>query len=147
MLIKSNEPIQHVYFHETGYSSVVAGTNGSAVELGMIGREGIVGLPVVLDCDRVPFDIFIQLAGHGFRIATAPFLEAIAQRPALKSHLLQHSQAFNVQVASTAYVNAEHTLEMRLARWLLMCHDRVDGESWRITHEFLSIVLGVAELA
>jgi len=143
VLIEANEPIRHVYFHESGYSSVVAGPQGNAAEVGMIGREGVVGLAVVLDSDRMPFDTFIQLAGYGLRIATAAFLDAIAQRPTLKTRLLQHAHVFNVQVGSTAYVNAEHTLEMRLARWLLMCHDRVEGNEFAITHEFLSTMLGV----
>jgi CRP-like cAMP-binding protein len=76
-------------------------------------------------------------------VETARFQEAMAASPSVTQRMLRYSHAYSVQIASTAFANAEHTLEMRLARWLLMCHDRADGDEFAITHEFLSIMLGV----
>ena len=143
VLIEPNQPIEHVYFPQTGYTSIVTVDHGSGVELGLIGREGLVGVPVVLGVRTAPFRYFVQHAGEALRIATADLEEVIDERPSLHRVLLRYAQALNVQTSGTAFANAEHTLEMRLARWLLMCHDRVDGDDIPITHEFMSMMLAV----
>jgi CRP-like cAMP-binding protein len=143
VIAKPNTPIEHLYFPESGFASLTTNGNGTKIEIGMIGREGVTGVPVALGTDRMPFECFIQLAGSGLRIATHQMEQAIADRPSLHRRLLRYAQAFNVQTAATAFANAEHTVEMRLARWVLMCHDRVDGDEFAITHEFLSMMLGV----
>ncbi len=142
-LIESNKPIEHVYFPESGYSSIVTNGGGSKVELGLIGREGMVGVPVALGVHRTPFEFLIQHPGHGLRLATHRLEELIDERPSLHRFLLRYAQALNIQTSGTAFANANHTLEMRLARWLLMCHDRIDGDDIQITHEFMSMMLGV----
>jgi CRP-like cAMP-binding protein len=85
----------------------------------------------------------VQTSGEALRIASTDLWELVETRPNLHVHLLRFVQAFTVQVAQTALSNGSYTLEERLARWLLMCHDRVDGDVLTTTHEFLSIMLGV----
>ena len=143
VLIEPHQPIAHVYFPESGYSSIVTNGEGTKIELGLIGREGLVGVPVVLGVSRTPFQFFMQNPGAGLRMSTPDLEEVIDERPSLHRLLLRYAQALNVQTSSTAFANANHTLEMRLARWLLMCHDRVDGDDIEITHEFMAMMLGV----
>jgi CRP-like cAMP-binding protein len=144
VLIESNQPIEHVYFPETGYTSIIATVgSSSSIEVGLIGREGLVGVPVVLGVRSTPFQYFVQHAGEVLRMATPHLESVIDDRPSLHRVLLRYAQALSVQTSGTAFTNAEHTLETRLARWLLMCHDRVDGNDIPITHEFMSMMLGV----
>jgi CRP-like cAMP-binding protein len=143
-LIEPNTPIQHVYFPDAGIASVVASTpQGRRIEVGIIGREGLTGLPVLLGTDRTPHACFVQTPGAGWRIQVDDLRRALAASAALHQHLLRFVQAFMVQMGQTALANACHVLEQRLARWLLMCHDRVDGDELATTHEFLSLMLGV----
>ncbi len=143
MLIEPNQPIEHVYFMEVGYTSVCTNSHGSKIELGIIGREGMVGVPVVPGVRTTPFEFFIQHAGRGLRMPTHHLEEVMDERPSLHRRLLRYAQAVNVQTSGTAFANAEHTVEARLARWLLMCHDRLDGDDIQITHDFLAMMLGV----
>jgi CRP-like cAMP-binding protein len=143
VLIEPNQPIAHVYFPERGYTSITTNTNGSKIEVGLIGREGMVGIPIALGVRATPFEFFVQHAGDGLRMAAHHLEEVIDERPSLHRVLLRYAQALNVQTAGTAFANAEHTVETRLARWLLMCHDRVEGDDIAITHDFLSMMLGV----
>jgi CRP-like cAMP-binding protein len=131
MLIEPNQPIAHVYFPEHGYTSITTSTNGSKIEIGLIGREGMVGVPIALGVRASPFEYFIQHAGDGLRMASHHLEEVIDERPSVHRVLLRYAQALNVQTSGTAFANAEHTVETRLARWLLMCHDRVDGDDIR----------------
>jgi CRP-like cAMP-binding protein len=143
VLIEPNQPIEHVYFPEVGYTSIVTNTHGSKIEIGIVGREGMVGVPVALGVRTTPFEFFVQHAGGGLRMPTHLLEEVIDERPSLHRRLLRYAQAMTVQTSGTAFANAEHTVETRLARWLLMCHDRLDGDDISITHEFLSMMLGV----
>jgi CRP-like cAMP-binding protein len=143
-LVGPNTPIEHVYFLEEGIASVMATTpQDRRIEAGIIGREGLSGIPILLGADRTSQECFIQTAGEGLRIGTDDLRRAMAGSPSLHQHLLRFVQAFMVQVGQTALANGSHTLEQRLARWLLMCHDRVDGDDLSTTHEFLSLMLGV----
>jgi CRP-like cAMP-binding protein len=143
VLSEPHQPIEHVYFPETGLASVTSNSGSSSIEIGIIGREGTTGTPIVLGTDRTPFRCFIQMSGHGHRLTTAAFQAALGGQLGLDRRLRLYTQALAVQISATAFTNVEHTLEMRLARWLLMCHDRVDGDDLQVTHEFLSIMLGV----
>jgi CRP-like cAMP-binding protein len=143
-LVEPNTPIEHVYFLVQGIASVVATTlQGRRIEAGIIGREGLTGLPVLLGMDRTPQECFIQTAGEGLRIRSDDLRQAMGASPSLQQHLLGFVQAFMIQMGQTALSNGCHSLEQRLARWLLMCHDRVDGDDLSTTHEFLSLMLGV----
>lgn len=137
-------PLEHVYFPGTGIGSVIAiGTDGQRIEAGLFGRDGMSGLPVVWDDDRSPHEVVMQVPGTGHRLAADALREAMAAEPAIRARFLRYGQAFAVQVTLTALANARHTLPGRLARWLLMCHDRINGDAMELTHEFLSVMLGV----
>src|SRR5690349_4216771 len=138
-LVEPNTPIEHVYFLEAGIASVVATTpQGRRIEAGIVGREGLSGIPALLGLDRTPHECFIQTAGEGVRIGADDLRRAMAVSPSLHQHLLRFVQAFMVQVGQTALASGSCPLEQRSARWLLMCHDRVDGDDLSTTHEFLS---------
>jgi CRP-like cAMP-binding protein len=143
VLIEPNMPIEHIYFPEAGMSSVTNNSSGGKIEVGVIGREGMVGLPVVLGIDQTPYEHFMQIAGHGWRMTARDLEQAMAQSSSLHRQLLRFAQASHVQVSETAFAYASSGVEARLARWLLMCHDRVDGDDIPLTHEFIAIMLGV----
>ena len=143
-LEKPNRRIESVYFPEGGFASVVAiQSNGKETEVGLIGREGMTGLPIVLGDDRSPHATYIQAPGKGRCIAAAELRQATRTSPSLRDSLLKFVQAFSVQTAHTAICNVQSRLDIRLARWLLMAHDRIGEETLPITHEFLSLMLGV----
>jgi CRP-like cAMP-binding protein len=143
-LIEPNTPIEHVYFLDEGIASVVAATpQGRRIEVGIIGREGLTGMPILLGADRTPHECFVQTPGSALRIRADDLRRAMASNPWLYQHLLRFAQAFMIQMGQTALSNGSHVIEQRLARWLLMCHDRVDGDELSTTQEFLSLMLGV----
>ena len=143
-LFRPQQPIDYVTFPEAGLLSLTVSTpQGHKVEIGMIGREGLSGLPVVLSADRSPFECFVQASGEALRLPAGALRQAIEHSRSLHDVLLRYSHAFSIQTAQTAFVNARFALEARLARWLLMSHDRTDGDDLPLTHEFLSMMLGV----
>jgi CRP-like cAMP-binding protein len=140
----SRRPIEYAYFPESGIVSVVTnGDNKRSIEVGLIGRDGMTGLAVVLATDRSPHRTYVQVAGHGWRIRADDLREAIRNSVTLHKRLLQYAHALLVQTSYTAIANGRSKIEERLARWLLMAHDRVDGDTITLTHEFLSVMLGV----
>lgn len=134
-----------MFFPEGGYGSLATeAPEGSKVEAGVIGREGLIGAsPVLLGVDRTPHHIFIQAPGEMLAIDTAALCAAVDQSPSLRKLLLRYTQVLFVEAVQTAFVNATYQSEVRLARWLLMCHDRMDGDELVMTHEFVSLMLGV----
>jgi CRP-like cAMP-binding protein len=141
-LIEAHGTIEHVYFPESGIASMIANTHEGRIEIGMIGREGLVGLPAVLGTDRTPFGYVVQGTGKAQRIATPALRAAIAERPAIGRLLSLYAVALSVQTAQTAYAHASFNMKARLARRILMTQDRVGGETLLLTHEFLSNMLG-----
>jgi CRP-like cAMP-binding protein len=141
---KPNRRIEAIYFPESGIVSVVAvQAKETEVEVGLIGREGMTGLPIVCGDDRTPHSTYVQVAGAGHCIPAADLASALGTSRSLRDLLLKYFQAFAVQTAHTAICNARSRLDQRLARWLLMAHDRVDTDVLPLTHEFLSLMLGV----
>jgi CRP-like cAMP-binding protein len=138
-----NKAIEHVYFIEHGFASVVANGTGRSIEVGIIGCEGMTGLSVVMRTDRSPHETFMQVGGDGQRMPSAKLSQALEESPGLHRHLLRFGHAFMVQTAQTALANGRSKIEERLARWLLMANDRLDGDEVPLTHEFLSVMLGV----
>jgi CRP-like cAMP-binding protein len=135
--------IDHVYFMESGFASVVAnGRDKPSIEVGIIGREGMTGLAVILGNDRAMHDTYIQVAGSALRISANNLREADARSPTLHRAMLRYAQAFLNQTTTTALANGRSKMEERLARWLLMAHDRVGSEELPLTHEFLGLMLG-----
>jgi CRP-like cAMP-binding protein len=139
-----NEPISHVYFPDPSVTSVVAITpQNERLEVGLYGPEGMSGLALVNGADRSPHQTFIQVPGQAIRMEADDFRAALDTSPSLRRLLLLYSQAQSVQIAYTALANGRFTIDERLARWLLMCHDRIDGDAFPITHEFLALMLGI----
>ncbi|MDB4890205.1 MAG: Crp/Fnr family transcriptional regulator [Gemmatimonadetes bacterium] len=152
VLYEPTEAIDFVYFPETAVASMVRRmADGSGVEVGTIGREGVVGGSVALGAVTTPTLCVIQVAGSVQRISTAALRAAVALprddddngNPSLNALMLLYAQALFEQCAQTAACNRLHALEHRCARWILMIHDRVDGDELLLTQEFLSYMLGV----
>jgi CRP-like cAMP-binding protein len=144
LLERPNEPIEHVYFPESGIASVI-GIDGRKrrIEAGPFGREGMSGTPLVMGTDRSPHETAVQIGGTAQRISADDLRRALERSPALNRYLLLYCQAFSVQTTHTAVANAHAALEPRLARWLLMTQDRSDGGDLPLTHAFIALMLGV----
>jgi CRP-like cAMP-binding protein len=143
MMLKAKEPIPHVTFIERGIASGLAGTSDGRFEIGMVGFEGLVGLPVVLGIERSSHSYLVQGAGGGLQITPKDFRAAMGKSSSLQGRFLRYAHTFMVQTAQTAFANAAFTVEARLARWILMTHDRTEGDELLLTHDFLSMMLGV----
>jgi CRP-like cAMP-binding protein len=138
------KPITHVHFIEIGVVSVVAvNAEDHRIEVGVIGNEGMTGVPLVMGDTKAQHSAYMQIPGNGYRIPAGPFAEALRKSPSLQSLMLKSAQAFMIQTAHTALANGRAKLEERLARWLLMAHDRMDTDAVPLTHEFLAVMLGV----
>jgi len=141
---RPNRRIETVYFLDTGIASVVAvQSDGTKAEVGLIGCEGMSGTAVVLGGDQSPHSTYIQVAGEGQRIAASELRKAMDASETLRSSLLKFVQAFMVQTAHTAIANARAHIDRRLARWILMAHDRMHDNRLSLKHEFLALMLGV----
>ena len=144
VLHAAGEPIAAVYFPESGYASMLAYLeDGDAAEVGLVGREGMVGLPVLLGADRDDLEAMVQSPGTALRMDAAAFREELESIPAFRALLLRYALVHHGQVARTAACNGRHHTDQRLARWLLMAHDRARADEFPMTHEFLSMMLGV----
>jgi CRP-like cAMP-binding protein len=144
VLVEPDAPIRDVYFPREGVGSMVAvEQEGGPIEVGTVGRDGFVGLPVLLGADAMPYRVFVQIEGHAWRLSADAFRQITDERPAVRRLLLRYAQYFADQLAQSVACNRLHTLDERCARWLLMTHDRVDGDAFELTHEFLSLMLGV----
>ena len=143
VLIAANQPIEHVWFPEGGVASVVATMDDEGLtEVGIFGRDGFAGTPLLLGADTSPHETFMQVDGHtGLRIDASRFLAAVDQSATLRTALLRYVQTFITQTAHSAVSNAHQRIEARLARWLLMCHDRNDSDDIALTHEFMAMMI------
>lgn len=143
-LYRANKPIEFIYFIETGVGSLVnTMKNGDAAEVGTIGNEGLVGLPIVLGDNRAPTNVYVQVPGSGLRIRASLFEKELAQSKSMRTVMLHYSHAFFNQVAQSAACNHYHSLQQRCCRWLLMTHDRMQSDDFLLTQEFLAMMLGV----
>jgi CRP-like cAMP-binding protein len=143
-LVHPDRAIAAVYFVESGWVSLVATlADGTQAEVGLVGREGMVGLPLVLGIDTAFEEAFVQANGTALQMEASAFRRALAEFPALQTLLFRYTLAMHAQTTQTAACNGRHALEQRLARWLLMAHDRADGDDLPITQEFLALMLCV----
>jgi len=141
---RPHEVMEHTYFIESGLVSMIAKTSQDRqVEIAVVGREGMIGTMIVLGADRSPDGGLVQVPGMALRITTADLSNAMSANPSIRARLLLYVQAYLVQVSQTALANSRGNVEQRLARWIAMAHDRVDGDVYEQTHEFLSLMLGV----
>ena len=148
MVAPADEPISFAYFLESGIASIVATSpEGQKAEAGIIGREGFVHPALVLGTDRMPLDIQTQMPGTAHRMPAGAFTEAFQTSAALRQSTLLFVQANAVQSNYTTLSNAVHDVEERLARWLLMCHDRSDSNDLHLTHHFMGLMLSVRRVS
>lgn len=144
VLIEPDVPITHAWFPSNGIVSIIATSpEANTAEVGVVGRDGLVGLSLLLGADCSPLRAVVQIGGLGHRIAAVDLVALNDARPALRLVLQRYVHSFMLQASYTALSNANHTVEERLARWLLMCQDRHGDEALPLTHEFLSIMLVV----
>ena len=143
VMVTADKPINHVYFPESGVASIVSNLpDQGPTEVGIFGRDGFSGTATLLGAETSPHDCFMQIDGEStMRIETDRLRAAVQQSPTLQALLLRYVQSFLVQTAHSAVSNAHHRMEARLARWLLMCHDRIDGDNIEITHEFMAMMI------
>ncbi|MGH6994560.1 MAG: Crp/Fnr family transcriptional regulator [Candidatus Binataceae bacterium] len=139
----AGDAIRHVYFPETGMISLVQRmADGGVTEVGMIGREGFFGIPLLLGARTGVSEANVQMKGTALRMSAKAFQAAVSRNGDLKARLLRFSHALHGQVTQTAACNARHSLRQKLARWLLTAHDRAAGDELVLSHEFLSMMLG-----
>lgn len=134
----------YLYFPTTAMVCLIYTlVNGMSVEMGVIGYEGVVGLPLVMGGASTHSQAIVQVAGSGFRLPAAIVHEEFECGGAFQRLLLRYTQAMLTQVAQTAVCNRVHSITHRLCRWLLLTHDRVHTEEVRMTHEFIAQMLAV----
>lgn len=144
VLYEPGDVIRQVYFPRSSLVSLLTLADGHlALEVGLIGRDGMVGIPLVLGHRRSSVRALVQGAGTALRMATARFLAELRGNPPLRRELYRYTHALMAQISQTAACNRFHVVEQRLARWLLMTHDRVRSDRFHMTHEFLGHMLGV----
>src|SRR5215475_527050 len=137
------EQIETAYFPNDGMVSlVVSTTDGRSVEVGIVGKEGMVGTPLAVGLRRAPYDAVIQIPGSAIAIDAKRLTSQLSHAPRLWLALTRFVLMQGLQMAQVAACNRLHELEQRLARWLLMCQDRVDSENINLTHEFLAQMMG-----
>lgn len=143
-LIVPERRIDYCWFMEDGIASLVAtSSRGQEAEAGIVGRDGMVDLATILGADRSPLRCFIQVPGYGYRLPAAILRSRMTESGQMRSLLLHHVHQCFVDVAQTALANASFTVEERLARWLLMCADRLGRNDIALTHDFLAVMLNV----
>jgi CRP-like cAMP-binding protein len=143
LLNEMGEVIEYCYFMNSGMTSILTVmADGKGVEVGLTGKEGFVGLPVIVGLKTSPTRAIVQIAGSAFRLSVAQILRALSRCPQLEKRLNRYSQELAMQATQVAACNRLHEVEQRLARWLLMSQDRVDGDVVPLTQEFLSHMLG-----
>ena len=136
--------IEAVYFPESGMFSLVANLDdGMQVEVGIIGREGMLGVSLLSGTDTSFIEVMVQLPGAALRMAVGDFRHELELNAPFRMLLLRYNEALHAQIMQTAACNGRHGLEQRLARWLLMAHDRVSGDELPLTQEFMAMMLGV----
>jgi len=143
-LITPDATIQSVWFVESGFVSLVTALDdGTQAEVGLVGREGMVGTPLVLGVETGFSEAYVQADGAALQMEATAFRQVLGDEPPLRSLLLRYSEAAHAQTTQTAACNGRHALEQRLARWLLMAQDRIDGNDLPVTQEFLALMLCV----
>jgi CRP-like cAMP-binding protein len=144
VLYEPGEEIKYVYFPNDSIVSLLTLVDQhQALEVGLVGREGMVGVPLALEIAISPVRALVQGTGTAMRMKAAPFLKELRQSHALQRELRRYTYTLMAQVTQTAACNRFHVVEARLARWLLMTQDRMQLSSFRLTQEFLSHMLGV----
>lgn len=144
VLLMPDVLVESLHFVEAGTISMIATLeDGTQIEVGLVGPEGVAGLPLLLGAGTSALEGMVQVRGTALRLPAAALRAALVEVPSLLPLLLRYVDAFHFQVAQSAACNGRHHIEQRLARWLLMTHDRVGEDSFFMTQEFMSTMLGV----
>ncbi len=144
VLFHAGEDYKYAYFPSHAIvSSVAIMENGSTTEIGVIGNEGMVGLPIILDTSYTNSTAIVQVGGNGYRITAQRLQEELNRQGAFKKLLMRYVQARIIQLGQTAACNRYHNLEQRFARWLLSVRDNIQRDEYQLTQEFISQMLGV----
>ncbi len=144
ILYESHAQIRHVYFPDDCFVSMLTTVDADrAAEVGLIGSEGMIGIPMALGVAVSPFRAVVQGGGMAMRLKTADFHRNFKQSAALKREVFLFTHLLMIQIAQTAACNRYHVVTQRMARWMLMTRDRVNSNEFRITQEFLALMLGV----
>jgi CRP-like cAMP-binding protein len=142
-LYEPGDTVTRVYFPLESVISMTAPVGASHGEVATVGQEGMIGLPALFGTDMANMRFFVQIGGE---IAVAPadrFTQLLREDDALRSVMLRYAHALFTQIGQSVVCNQRHSLRQRCARWLLMTHDRVPGDQFHLTHEFLAVMLGV----
>jgi CRP-like cAMP-binding protein len=144
VLQKAQEPAEYAYFPTRGVASAVTlMESGAAIEVGTVGREGVVSAAAYLGLPSSPNEVFMQVAGEGLQVEAAALAQAASCDGALRDVLARYHACFLFQVSQSVACNGLHAIGPRCCRWLLNTRDRLDGDNLPVTHEFLAIMLGV----
>lgn len=143
VLHDAGEPVTHAYFINSGLASVLnVMSDGKSVEVGLAGKEGFIGLPLVVGLSTSPTQVIMQVAGSAHQMTAADFKEVLSHSPVLEKSLNRYAQSLGMQAIHVAACNRLHEVDERLARWLLMSQDRLGGDVVPLTQEFLAHMLG-----
>lgn len=144
ILYNAGDVVRYAYFPMGGMLSLLSTTaDGRVVEVGIIGNEGMSGIPIILRTELAPYQVTVQLAANAMRIRGDKLREELGRSRQLETMLLRYAHMIMIQIVQSAACNRFHTVEERLCRWLLICRDRVQMDTLSLTQEFLSQMLGV----
>jgi CRP-like cAMP-binding protein len=144
VLYRQGEPIGYVYFPcNCAHSCLLYMENGSMIEVGTVGNESFTGVELLLNATHAVETVVCQIAGHSLRMRVDDFRQAIDTQPVFRQLLQCSAQGYLTQVSQTVACNRLHNVEERFARWLLISHDRVQGDEFELTQEFIAAMLGV----
>ena len=144
VLCEPKAPIEYAYFPNSGATSMLnLMQNGQTIEAATVGKEGMIGVPLLLGTTQIPLEVIVQIPGDGLRMRADVFKAEVYWGCPLHTLLLRYMQTLMNQISQTAACNSFHSVEQRCCRWVLMTQDRVESDSFPLTHEFLSYMLGV----
>ena len=148
VLYETGDDIRHAYFLNSGAVCLLAeGSNGESIEVGSVGHEGVVGMPAILRVERSLFRVIVEIPGDALRIEAETLREEFRRGDKLQNLLLRYTHALFTQMSQSGICNHFHTVEQRLARWLLVTSDRGRSESFQLTHELIAQMLGTSRSA
>ena len=144
VLVAAGAAFEHIHFPVSGVASLLAAADETVLEIGLIGREGMVGLPVLFGTAASPnMSVAVQIPGMALRMSAEALRTDLDRNAAFRALLLRYAEALLCQIAQSAICNRLHGVEQRLARWLLMAQDRAEADLLPLTQEYISLMLGV----